>query len=148
MSHVLVSTLTHVEGGKFEGPRLRGEILPGGGDWEIVQPDGTAFLDTRYNLRTHDGATIYLQTRGVRKGPKEILENLGKDTSITADQYQCVLFASNRCVLADDRRMRLNCFFETGDERYKWLNNEVVIASSARCGDQGESSGEMGCCTS
>ena len=34
--------------------------------------------------------------------------------------------------------MRLVCFFETGDERYQWLNREVVIASSARCGDQGE----------
>ncbi|WVR08385.1 hypothetical protein IAU60_005440 [Kwoniella sp. DSM 27419] len=75
------------EGGKFEGPKLRGTILPGGGDWEIVQPNSVAFLDTRYNLRTHDGATIYLQTRGVRKGPKDVLDNLGKDTSITADQY-------------------------------------------------------------
>jgi hypothetical protein len=34
--------------------------------------------------------------------------------------------------------MRLNCFFETGDERYSWLNKQVVIASSARCGTQGE----------
>ena len=75
------------EGGQFEGPKLRGKILPGGGDWEIVQPNSVAFLDTRYNLQTHDGATIYLQTKGVRKGPKDILDNLGKDTSITADQY-------------------------------------------------------------
>jgi hypothetical protein len=63
--------------------------LPGGGDWEIVDgKDSTAFLDTRYNLETHDGATIYLQTRGVRKGPKEVLDNLGKDTEIRADQYR------------------------------------------------------------
>jgi hypothetical protein len=34
--------------------------------------------------------------------------------------------------------MRLACFFETGDERYKWINEAVVIASSARCGNQGE----------
>jgi hypothetical protein len=34
--------------------------------------------------------------------------------------------------------MRLVCFFETGDKRYQWLNESVVIASSARCGDQGE----------
>lgn len=33
--------------------------------------------------------------------------------------------------------MRLSCYFETGDERYSWLNREVVIASSARCGEQG-----------
>lgn len=37
-------------------------------DWEIVRDhDGdqqTAHLDTRYNLETHDGATIYLRTTG------------------------------------------------------------------------------------
>ncbi|KAG9994507.1 hypothetical protein KCU78_g18393, partial [Aureobasidium melanogenum] len=42
------------KGGRFEGPRLRSKILPGGGDWEVVRDhDGdqqTAFLDTRYNL--------------------------------------------------------------------------------------------------
>lgn len=64
--------------------------MPGGGDWEIVQEDSTAFLDTRYNLRTHDGATIYLQTKGVRKGPKDILDKLGDDTSIKADEYRQV----------------------------------------------------------
>ncbi|KAK1924564.1 hypothetical protein DB88DRAFT_539398 [Papiliotrema laurentii] len=108
------------KGGQFEGPRIRGTIRPGGGDWEIVEEDSTAYLDTRYNLETHDGATIYLQTRGVRKGPQDVLDKLGEDTTIRADQY---------C-------MRLNCFFETGDERYKWLNKLVVIASSARCGNQ------------
>lgn len=75
------------KGGRFEGPKLRGEILPGGGgeqcsflrqsihssnqsllDWETVQDhDGdqqTAHLDTRYNLKTHDGAMLYLRTTG------------------------------------------------------------------------------------
>lgn len=81
-------TRARAEGGKFEGPKIRGEILPGGGDWEIVDEEkSTAYLDTRYNLKTHDGAVIYLQTRGVRKGPKEVLDKLGEDTSIYADQY-------------------------------------------------------------
>lgn len=70
------------KGGRFEGPQLRGEILPGGGDWEIVRNhtglDGkemqTAHLDTRYNLKTHDGAFIYLQTTGTRTGERKVLE--------------------------------------------------------------------------
>ena len=73
--------------------------MPGGGDWEIVQEDSTAYLDTRYNLRTHDGATIYLQTKGVRKGPKEILDKLGDDTDIKADQYRWVRY----CAPADQQ---------------------------------------------
>lgn len=67
---------------------MRGTILPGGGDWEIVQADSTAFLDTRYNLKTHDGAVIHIQTRGVRTGKKEILDKLGEDTDIKADEYR------------------------------------------------------------
>lgn len=111
------------KGGRFEGPTLRGEILPGGGDWEIVRDHGdqqTAHLDTRYNLLTHDGATIYLQTTGTRTGKKEVLSKLGDDTSIGPGEY----------------RMRLNMKMETGDERYSWINQGVFIASSGRSGDQ------------
>lgn len=102
--------------GRFEGPRLRGTIMPGGGDWEIVRDspdpslegDGkrqTAYLDTRYNLLTHDGAVIYLRTTGSRTGKKDVLEKLGEGTR-EPDEY---------C-------MRLHLTFECGDERYSWLN--------------------------
>ncbi|KAK5711715.1 hypothetical protein LTR15_012310 [Elasticomyces elasticus] len=110
--------------GRFEGPRMRGQILPGGGDWEIVRDhDGdqqTAHLNTRYNLVTHDGATIYLQTTGTRTGKKSVLSKLGDDTSITPDQF----------------KMRLNLTMETGDPRYSWINQGVFVASSGRVGDQ------------
>lgn len=36
------------KGGKFEGPKMRGTLVPGGGDWEIVEPDGTAHLDVSF----------------------------------------------------------------------------------------------------
>lgn len=101
---------------------MGGEILPGGGDWEIVQDHGdiqTAHLNTRYNLVTHDGATIYLQTTGTRTGKREVLEKLGEDTSIGPDQF----------------RMRLKLDIETGDERYNWVNDGVFIASAGRSGD-------------
>lgn len=95
--------------GRFEGPELRGTIMAGGGDWEIVRDhDGdqqTAHLDTRYNLLTHDGAVLYLQTTGTRTGKKAVLEKLGKG-KIGPEEY----------------RMRLHLTFETGDERYTWLN--------------------------
>lgn len=147
-----------------QGPLLRGEILPGGGDWEIVrvsilflnrcgrvwpaevtsgadsfgtlasqdhparpghsfgdETQQTAHLDTRYNLQTHDGAVIYLQTTGTRTGPKSVLEQLGKGNIGAVD---------------GKFRMRLHCTMETGDERYAWLNEGVFIASSGRVGDQ------------
>lgn len=93
-------------------------------DWEIIRNHSenqqTAHLDTRYNLLTHDGATIYLRTTGTRTGPREVLEKLGDDTSIKPDQF----------------RMRLQLVMETGDERYSWVNQGVFIASSGRVGDQ------------
>jgi len=36
-----------VAGGTFEGPKLRGTVLPGGADWIIVRPDGATTLDVR-----------------------------------------------------------------------------------------------------
>lgn len=110
------------KGGLFEGPHLRGEILPGGGDWETIQDhDGdqqTAYLDTRYNLLTHDGVCIFLKTTGTRTGKKAVLEELGEEDKHSPDEY----------------RMRLHLTFESGDERYRWLNSVVAIASSARNG--------------
>ena len=92
-------------------------------DWEIINNHDdiqTAHLDTRYNLVTHDGASIYLQTTGTRTGPREVLEKLGKDTSIKANQFA----------------MRLHLTMETGDPRYSWVNDGVFVASSGRSGDQ------------
>ena len=109
------------KGGRFEGPRMKGTILPGGGDWETINPDSTAHLDTRYNLQIEgDGnPVIYLQTTGIRTGPKDVLDSLGTDESIPASDYF----------------MRLHLTFETGHEKYKWLNNTVAIASSGRTGN-------------
>jgi hypothetical protein len=45
-------------GGTFHGPRLRGDVLPGGGDWALFRPDGSMALDVRLALRTHDDSLV------------------------------------------------------------------------------------------
>ena len=55
-----------VIGGSFEGERLRGQVLAGGGDWVTARPDGTLELDLRVTLETDDGALIHLTFTGVR----------------------------------------------------------------------------------
>ena len=47
-----------VAGGTFEGPKLRGTVLPSGTDWIIGRPDGVTTLDVRLVLETEDKATI------------------------------------------------------------------------------------------
>jgi hypothetical protein len=55
-----------VIGGSFEGDRLRGKVLAGGGDWATKQADGTLELDLRVTLETDDGALIHMTFSGVR----------------------------------------------------------------------------------
>ena len=57
--------IVRVKGGWFEGPKLKGEILPGTGDWFIVRPGGVAEGDVRDTYRTDDGHIIYVSYRGI-----------------------------------------------------------------------------------
>lgn len=55
-----------ITGGSFEGDRLRGKVLPCGGDWTIKRPDGVVELDLRIALETDDAALIYMTFVGIR----------------------------------------------------------------------------------
>src|SRR5262245_12840344 len=59
-------TIFPVVGGSFEGDRLRGKVLAGGGDWVKCLGDGTFRLDLRVTLETEDGGMIYMTFTGVR----------------------------------------------------------------------------------
>ena len=94
--------------GSFEGPRLKGKLLPGSGDAALVDSDGVLRLDLRITFQTDDGAHIYLEGNGVwRSDPTRPSRPEGEP----ADYGDMYIMAAPR--------------FETGDERYKWLN-EIV----------------------
>ena len=57
-----------VTGGAFEGPQLRGTVLPGGGDWLLLRSDAVLELDLRITLETDDHALIYMTFQGMRHG--------------------------------------------------------------------------------
>ena len=59
-------TIFPVIGGSFEGERLRGKVLAGGGDWVTAHGNGTFTLDLRVTLQTDDGALIHMTFTGVR----------------------------------------------------------------------------------
>ena len=70
MMHVKVATVLNVGavphgtrrtaplGGTFEGQRLRGTILPGSADWQLLRSDGVLEMDLRFTLQTDDGALV------------------------------------------------------------------------------------------
>jgi len=47
-----------ITGGTFSGPKIKGEVLSGGEDWQLVRPDGDTELYARYLLKTDDGHVI------------------------------------------------------------------------------------------
>ncbi|WP_342641142.1 DUF3237 domain-containing protein [Rhodoligotrophos ferricapiens] len=105
-----------IRGGRFEGPKLKGEILPGGADAIFVEPDGLSKLDVRGVLKTDDGALIYIQYIGRRHGPAEVMARLRRGEPVDPSDYY----------------FRTALTFETGDPRYAWLNGVVAVAKGQR----------------
>ncbi len=86
--------------GTFEGPKLRGSLAEvAGGDWVTVRADGSMKLDVRLVLCTDDEANILMTYSGI-----SVPSGDGAMTVRTAP------------------------LFETGDDRYAWLNQLQAVA--------------------
>jgi hypothetical protein len=104
--------IRYLDGGTFRGPRLEGEVLPGGGDWVLLRPDGTRTLDVRATLRTDDGHLIYLVSRGIFDVAPATFERLLAGEEVDPSEYY----------------LRLTPVFETASEPYGWLNRLVAVS--------------------
>jgi len=98
-------------GGDIEGPKLCGELLPGGGDWLIAGTDGAGRVDVRATLRTHDGALIHYESRGIIKIPADGMQRL----------------AAGEVLPFEETYIRTTPKFETSDDRYAWLSEVVAV---------------------
>ena len=76
-----------IASGHFEGPRLRGKVLPGGGDWTLLRADGVLELDLRVTLETDDGALIHVTFFGLRHGPPASIEALARGEGVDPSTY-------------------------------------------------------------
>ena len=104
-------------GGTFEGPQMKGKLLPGASaDRQIALPDGTALADIRYTLLTENGALLYVQSRGVRHGSPEVLERLGRGEDVDASEYT----------------FRTSTQIETASRQLAWLNKGLFIGVGGR----------------
>ena len=100
-----------VKGGTFEGPKLKGQVLPGGGDWLLLRPDGAGELDVRATMRTDDGHIIYIYYRGILHASPEVAQGILRGEAPDPSEYY----------------FRTAPFFETGSEKYGWLNRTVAV---------------------
>ena len=104
--------IANVTGGNVDGDRLKGTISGAGADWLLVGPDGFGRLDVRVTFKTHDGAAIYVQYHGV--------------VQVTEDMA-AILGGASQSVDYGDQYFFTNPRLETGDERYKWVNQTQFI---------------------
>ena len=105
-------TIVRVKGGWFEGPEIRGEILPGTGDWFLTRPDGTGEGDVRDTYRTDDGTIIYVSYRGILDISPDVWARIGAGEDVPASEYY----------------LRGQPMFETGSGKYDWLNKIVAVS--------------------
>lgn len=104
--------IVEVDGGEFQGPRLKGVIRKAGcADW-LTMTEDFGHLDVRATLETHDGAYIYVEYIGkLELTPKVQAALAGNGSTEYGESY-----------FVTAPRM------QTGDPRYRWVNNMICVA--------------------
>jgi uncharacterized protein DUF3237 len=109
-----------LNGGDFDGPRLRGTVLPqGSADWLLLRPDGVLELDLRVTLLTDDGALISMKSFGLRHGPPEVIAAIARGETVDPALYY----------------FRTTPRFETAHPTYAFLNRIIAVAAGDRRAD-------------
>lgn len=102
--------------GSFEGPKIKGEILPGGIDWQIVRSDKVTEIEAHYMLKTDDGVLIRVLNKGFRHGTPEVMKRLAIGEPVEPGEYY----------------FRAAPAFDAPSGRYEWLNRSLFISSGER----------------
>jgi hypothetical protein len=105
-----------ITGGEFSGPNIRGKVLPGGADWQILRGDGVSELEARYTLQTDDGALVIVRNLALRHGPPEVMAALAAGRAVEPGSYY----------------FRGATFFETGTAHYGWITKCIVVCTGER----------------
>jgi hypothetical protein len=91
----------------FEGERLRGRVVSPSADWVTVSAELVATVDVRMHVETHDGAHVYVRYNG----RSDFSQGIGVAPIYTAP------------------------LFESGDERYAWLNRIQAVGKGTLDGN-------------
>ena len=109
-----------VIGGEVRGAGINGKVCAFGADFQIIRPNELIELEAKYAFETDDGAVVYVENRGIRFGPVDLLQKLKRGEPVDP---KLIYF-------------RTVPKFETGHENYRWLMEHIFVASAARHADR------------
>jgi Protein of unknown function (DUF3237) len=96
-----------ITGGTVQGPRIRGEVLSIGADWNLSRKDGASSVEAAYYLRTNDGVIIRVVNKGVGA--------MAAPVTKTDDAEPFFMFTTP--------------VFEAPAGKYDWLNRSIFVAT-------------------
>ena len=105
-----------ITGGTVHGPKLQGEVLAGGGDWQAIAVDGRTEVYAKYSLKAVDGTIIAVTNPGIRIGPKDVIARLAKGEDVDPALYY----------------FRTTPSFDVRPGPYEWMRNKVFVARGIR----------------
>lgn len=108
-----------ITGGKVTGPRMTGEVLPGGGDWQTIFPGGVTRVEARYFLKAADGAVIGIHNLGVRVASAEVTEELARGKKVDPAAYY----------------FRATPVFDPPPGDHAWLRTKTFVGRGVRMPD-------------
>lgn len=111
-----------ITGGTVQGPLLEGTVLPGGGDWQTIQPGGLTRVEARYFLKAADGTVIEVTNPGVRTGSPEVIERLARGENVDPSAYY----------------FRTTPRFDVAAGKHEWLRRHAFVARGIRRPDHVE----------
>ena len=111
-----VRRIIPITGGEVRGEKVNGKVCPFGADFQIIRPNELIELEAKYAFETDDGAVVYVENKGLRFGPVDLLQKLKRGEPVDP---KLIYF-------------RTVPRFETGYESYRWLMQHIFVASAAR----------------
>src|SRR3954453_20370221 len=106
-----VRRIIPIVGGEVRGPEVNGKVCAFGADFQVIRPNELIELEAKYAFETDDGAVVYVENKGIRFGPIELLQRLKRGEPVDP---KLIYF-------------RTVPRFETGHAKYRWLMENIFV---------------------
>lgn len=104
-------------GGRIEGPRMHGQLLPGSLLIELIRTDGCVDTEGLLLLEMDDGPVIFARTQGLLSLSADVVQQLAEGYPYDPQSAQIRTFVH---------------FEAASDGPYAWLNRSLYVSKPVR----------------